>query len=408
MSTLAIHGGLPVRTAPFPGREAGFGDEELAQLTDVIRSGQLFRYGGTKVAELETRFAESYGVRHAVACTSGTAAIHIALGALCTEPGDEVIVAPVTDAGGIIPVVAQNAIPVPADTRPRDLRMSPEVLDYLITDRTRAVVPVHVAGYPVDLDPMIEVCEHRGVCLIEDVAQAHRTIYKGRLCGTMGRIGCFSMQQSKHMATGDGGICVTNDDDLAERMRLFADKGWSRSGGQRDYPMFGMNYRMNELTAAVALAQLGKVEGFVARRSELGDLLSSLIADIEGIHLMERRADDRTTYWLFPMYVEDGVGGHSPQRFAEALSAEGVPAGHGYIGRPMHLQFEPVRLRQVYGTSHCPWDCPHASRRVEYGDNDCPNAQDALSHLVHLNINEFFSENDIEDIAAAIRKVAGA
>lgn len=408
MSELAFHGGTPLRTAPFPGRAGLYGDDDLAELREVVAQGSLFRFDGRKVRELEEEFARLYGVKHAIACTSGTAAIHVAMMALDLEPGDEVIVAPVTDAGGLIPVVAQNAIPVPADTAPRGLGMAAEGVARRLSDRTRAIVPVHVAGVPVDLEPLLGVAAEHGVPVIEDCAQAHRAMYRGRFVGTMGRIGCFSLQQSKQLATGEGGVCITDDDDLADRLRLSMDKGWVRGPALRAYPVMGLNYRMNELTAAVALAQIRKLDERVAARVRVGDLIGRGLEGIQGVHPPSPGAGDQITYWFYGLYVEDGVGGLSPLEFASALAAEGIPASHGYVGRPMHLLYSPVQERRAYGPTGCPWTCPHAGREIRYTEGDCPNAEDALRHLVMVGMNEFYTEREAEDIVGAVRKVAGA
>ncbi|MBP7561187.1 MAG: DegT/DnrJ/EryC1/StrS family aminotransferase [Armatimonadetes bacterium] len=406
MSELAIHGGRPLRETPFPGRGGLYGEDDLAELRQVIDQGSLFRFDGRKVREFEEEFARLYGVKHAIACTSGTAAIHVALMALELEPGDEVIVAPVTDAGGLIPVVAQNAIPLPADTAPRRLCMDAEGVAACLSDRTRAIVPVHVAGVPADLEPLLRLASASGVPLIEDCAQAHRAMYRGRYVGTMGRIGCFSLQQSKQLATGEGGVCVTDDDDLGERMRLCMDKGWVRGPALRAYPVMGLNYRMNELTAAVALAQLRKLDDRVAARVRIGDAIGRGLEGIPGVHAPVPAQGDRNTYWFYSLYVDDGVGGLSPVEFASALAAEGIPASHGYVGRPMHLLYSPVLERRAYGPTGCPWTCPHAGRDIQYTPGDCPNAEDALQHLIMIGMNEFYTEREADDIVGAVRKVA--
>lgn len=406
MSDLAIRGGKPLRESPFPGRGGLYGEEDLAELREVIEQGSLFRFDGRKVRQLEEEFARLYGVKHAIACTSGTAAIHVALMALDLEPGDEVVVAPVTDAGGLIPVVAQNAIPVPADTDPRSLNMGAAGAAARLSERTKAIVPVHVAGVPADLRPLLDLADERGIPIVEDCAQAHRAMYRGHYVGTMGRIGCFSLQQSKQLATGEGGMCITDDGALAERMRLAMDKGWARGPAERAYPVMGLNYRMNELTAAVALAQLRRLDDRIARRVETGQRITTGLSNVSGVHAPSAPPGDRTTYWFYGLYVEDGVGGFAATEFAQALAAEGVPASHGYVGRPMHLLYSPVQERRAYGASGCPWTCPRADRDVRYLPGDCPNAEDALRHLVVIALNEFYTARDADDIVAAVTKVA--
>jgi len=207
-----------------------------------------------------------------------------ALGMIDLDPGDEVITGPITDFGTIIPILYQNAIPVFADVDPDTFGMDPEDLERKITKKTKAVMPVHLFGNPCDKDPILEIARKHSLYVIEDCCQAYVTEYKGRWVGTLGDIGCFSLQQSKHMTCGDGGITITNNDDLAQRGRLFADKGWDRSmWGARAYFFLGLNYRMTELQAAVALAQLKKVKTVVERRQKNAALLSNMLKDIDGI-----------------------------------------------------------------------------------------------------------------------------
>lgn len=230
---LAILGGEPVRKKPLPsvsnssGRDLG--DEELRLLEEVIRSGRLFRFAGTKVKRFEEEFANYFGVKHAIASTSGTSAIHVALGAINLGPGDEVITAPISDIGTVIPILAQNAIPVFADVDPETYNIDPSDVKRKMTEATKAIIPIHLFGQPCDMDPIMEIAEKHDLYVAEDCAQAYLAEHKGRMVGTIGHLGCFSLQQSKHMTAGDGGITVTDDDQLAHRAELFADKGWDRS-----------------------------------------------------------------------------------------------------------------------------------------------------------------------------------
>jgi dTDP-4-amino-4,6-dideoxygalactose transaminase len=262
MSILAIDGGTPVRTAPFP-RRTPFADREVELATEAIRSQNLFQWSGTKVKGFEEQFAALYGVRHGVSSTSGTAAIHLAVGTIDPNPGDEIITAPITDLGSVTPILQQNAIPVFADID-RTYNMDPEDTERKITDRTRGIIVVHLFGNPANMDAFADISKRHNIPLIEDCSQAHLTVYKGRLLGTIGAIGCFSLQQSKHMTTGDGGMTITDNQVYYERMRFFVDKGFQRRGwGPRAYLFLAPNYRMNELTAAVGLAQLEKVQKVV-------------------------------------------------------------------------------------------------------------------------------------------------
>ncbi|MBM3262724.1 MAG: DegT/DnrJ/EryC1/StrS family aminotransferase [candidate division Zixibacteria bacterium] len=405
MSLLALHGGTPYRDTslrPFPTRTP-YGDREIELLTEAVRSQNLFRHGGRMVNEFEKRFAAFYGVTAAIGSTSGTAALHVAMGAIDPNPGDEIITGAITDLGTIIPILYQNAIPVFADTHPETYTLDPEDVERQITPRTRAIIAVHLFGNPCDMNALSEIACRHGIPLIEDCSQAHATTYRGRYLGTMGDIGCFSFQQSKHMTTGDGGMTVTNHTEYADRMRMFADKYFYRGQkGPRMYGPLGVNYRMTELHGAVGLAQLDKVSETVTRRNALGDRLSAALSDVPGIVPAPVTPGGRHAYWLYPLRVTSTPAG----LFAKALSAEGVAAGAGYIGKPIFLCSGALVDGQTYGDSHFPFDSPYASRKIVYDESLCPVTQRILDELVTLNFNEDYTASDIDDMAGAIRKVA--
>jgi perosamine synthetase len=404
---LAVDGGEPVRKQPFPSRAEGFGEDEMAQLSEVIHSGHLFRVGGKKTAAVEEKFASLLGVKHALAVTSGTAAIHTAVGAINPDPGDEIITTPLTDMGTIIGILYQNAIPIFADVTPGGYHLDPESVRKQITPRTKAIIIVHLWGIAADMDAFLAIGKEHGLPIIEDCAQAYLTAYKGRIAGTMGELGCFSMQQSKHITSGDGGLVVTNRDDLAQRARLFADKGWDRTGSGRGHIFLGMNYRISELQSAVALAQLDKVEQFVAQRQALGDRLTKAISGLPGLYPPADSAASGNTYWFYPLRIVESELGMSRERFIAALNAEGVPSWVWLDSKPIYA-YEALRDQRTFGSSHHPFDCPCASRKVEYLPGLCPNAEQVVKELVTLTVHEFYSEEDVDDVAAAIRKIAAA
>lgn len=407
-ASLAINGGTPVRTAPFPtsGDASGrdIGDEELANLTQVIRSGKLFRYGGAFVEKFERDFAALHGVAHAVACTSGTASIHLAVAAINPDPGDEIITSPITDMGSVAPILMQNAVPIFADLDPETYTLDPRSVEERISDRTRAIIPVHLFGNPADMDALLAIASQHGLALIEDCCQAYLAEYRGRLVGTLGDVGCFSLQQSKHITCGDGGITITGREDLAERARLFADKGWPRTGEVRDYLFLGINYRMNELSGAVACAQLGKVEKAVAGRRKVASLLTERLKSVPEVQTPVVRDGCKHSYWYYPVTLREGSLRVSPREFARALSAEGIPASAGYIGRPIYMS-PALKEKRTYGRSHCPYDCPAYGKPLEYREEDCPVTLDILRRLILLPCNEMFSEKDVDDVAQGIAKV---
>lgn len=407
---LAIHGGTKLRSTPFPsisdvsGRNIG--DEELAALAEVIHSGALNRTVTTssKARELEQAFAQWLGVPNAVASTSGTAAIHLAVAAIDPDPGDEIIVAPITDFGTIIPVLSQNAVPVFADVDPATYCIDPRDVEAKITPRTRAIIAVHLFGSPADLDGLLAVARRHNLPLIEDCCQAHGATYKGQKVGTFGDIACFSLQQSKLMTCGDGGLTVTADPELAARMRLFSDKGWPREGDLRTHMFLGLNYRMTELQAAVALAQLAKLDWVIDRRQWAGGLLTELIQDLPALSTPDLPPKSSGVYWLYPINVDSDRLGITVVELAEAIAAEGIPASAGYV-EPMYL-VPALTEGKTYGKSGFPFDSPYTTRKyTDYQRGLCPVSERMQAQMFKVPINEKFTEQDVRDIAAGIRKV---
>ncbi len=402
MEKLAIHGGPKVRTTPFPGRTP-FGPREEELLLQAVRSQNLFGKSGTFVKELEKQFAEFYGADYAQASTSGTAAIHTAIGAVNPEPGDEIITAPITDPGSVMPILLQNAVPVFADVDPMTLNTTPESIEANITDRTRAIILVHLFGHPCDIDEVVKIAEKHNLVLIEDCCQTHATKYKGRYVGTFGHMGCFSFQQSKHMTTGDGGMIITNDEETYIRLKLFSDKGWDyQYMGKRDHAFLAPNYRMTEMQGAVGLAQLEKLRWVVERRIALGKLLNELIGGAPGIEIVPIPEDREVSWWNFIFHVT----GHDPDEFCKTVSAEGVSMGAHYIQDPIYMRGNFLTEQNTYGRSGFPFNSEYVSREYHYGPELVPHAVEGLRTVVVRGIHEYMSEDDIRDMARAINKVA--
>ena len=274
--------------------------------------------------------------------------------------------------GTIIPMLSQGLIPVFADIDDT-LNMDPASVEACITPRTKAIVVVHLFGNPCDMDAMSAVASRHGIPLIEDCSQAHMTEYKGRMLGSIGQIGCFSFQQSKHMTTGDGGMTITSNPAYYERMKLFADKGYARKGwGSRAYLFHAPNYRMTELVGAVGLVQLNKVRGVVEKRRELGEHLSRLLAGIDGVEPAPVTPGGRHSYWLYPMRVRlpaEAVAGEMIKRKIWAMA--------GYTGKPIYLCSESLTSKRTYGTSEWPFNC-NPGITYEYREGLCPKAEQQL------------------------------
>jgi dTDP-4-amino-4,6-dideoxygalactose transaminase len=398
---LAVDGGTPVRRAPLPGIERrAMGDEEIAALTEVIHSGQLGRHGGTKVKELERVFAEFYGMKHAVAVSSGSAAVHTAIATIDPEPGDEIITTPCSDFGTVLGILFQNAIPVFADLDPETFCLDPRSVEARITDRTRAIVAVHLFGGLADIDALQAIADRHGIPLIEDCAQAQLSEYHGRLAGTMGALGCFSLNNTKHLNSGEGGLVVTNDDALAQRMRLFADKAWPRDQEGRYSLFLGQNYRLNELQAAVALVGLRRLRENVDARRRVVARIHAQLYDVPGVRVPAELPDTRSSYWILHLFVDVGIDATAAAR---ALAAEGIPFGAKYV-TPLYT-WPVLRDRQTYGQSGFPFNSPYTNRPFDYAPGLCPVFEKAREKLILLSVDEQWTDADADDVAGAIRKV---
>ncbi|TDP94957.1 dTDP-4-amino-4,6-dideoxygalactose transaminase [Labedaea rhizosphaerae] len=383
-----------------------FSDEAVKLATEAIRSGTLFGVGGPLITRFEAEFAAYYGAKHAVTVSSGTAAIHTALAALDPAPGREVITAPITDAGSVLPILYQGCVPVFADVD-EHLGMSPAAVEACVSDRTAAIIAVHPFGGAADARALRDIADRHGIALIEDCSQAHATRFDGRFLGRYGRIGVYSLQQSKHMTAGEGGVCTTDDDRLADEMRLFRDKGWDRvSAGARGYPRLGLNYRATELVAAVALPQLGTLDDVIARRRRLAEVLDAAVDRAPDATRWTAPSECDTSYWCYPFFVPAG----QTAAWGEALAAQGVPTSPGYIGDPIYTCLTALRPGQAFGGSGYPLTLAQEGRGV-YPPGLCPNAEEALSRLMVFWLHEDHTDEEIaavgEAIVSAGRALAG-
>ena len=396
----AAAGGKPAKTKPF-NKQLRYGDAEMEQLKQVIAQGTLFYAQGKKVYELEKQFAAKHGAPHAVATTSGTAAIHIALMAAGISPGDEVITAPITDAGTVLPILWQGAVPVFADLDPATYNMDPKSVRARVSPKTKAILAVHLAGNACDLYALRDIADEHKLMLIEDCAQAHGTRYHGNAIGTIGQIGCFSYNEFKHISCGDGGVCITDDPALFQKMRLATDKGYNRAPGvaQRNTNFLAANYRMTELQAAVAVAQLGKLDSIVERRRKWCAGLTERLKGIEGIALPKVTEGCDPTWWFYMVRVIPSVLKANADQFVAAMKAEGVPLGAHYIGRPVY-HYPLFQEHSAFQRGD------HPFKVRDYAKENCTEAEAILDTCVMLTINESYDEQDLEETARAYHRAA--
>jgi dTDP-4-amino-4,6-dideoxygalactose transaminase len=421
MARLALLGGSPVRQKAFPSWPVWDEREERA-LLDVLRSGKWWRFSygvGVELKEPETgdrsrvvQFQEAFARRHeakfGLACANGTAAIEILLKALGIGPGDEVIVPAYTYAATATAVLQVNAIPVFADIDPDTYNIDPRRVEAAITPRTRAILPVHFAGQPADMDALIEIARDRDIFVVEDAAHAHGSEWKQKKVGALADGGTFSFQASKNMTAGEGGLITVNDERLASLCDSYMWAGREVGHPWYEHHRLGWNYRITEFQAAILLQQLERLEEQNARRSENARRLSDRLARIAGVSPLN--VDSRVTRHSYHIYMfrysQDGWSGLARQQFLLALAAEGIPCMSGY-SHPLYKN--PMFVNKDFYPRGCPLTCGHYNQDVDftkYADL-CPVAERAcakeavwLEHRLLLGSNK-----DVEDIADAIEKI---
>lgn len=401
---LALLGGEPECNFAWPGWPVHDQAEE-AQLLEVLRSGQWWY--GEKVRQFEREFAAFQGAAYGVSCTNGTTAIEMGLRALGVMSGDEVIVPPYTFIATASAVVTVGAIPVFADIEPDTLCLDPRDAARKITSRTRAIIPVHVAGRFADMERINELAKSHGLAVLEDAAHAWGSQWEGRGAGTVGRCGTFSFQVSKNITAGEGGILVTDDKELADLCRSFSHCGRTEGSAWYDHNNLGSNLRLTEFQAAVLLSQLARLPDHIARRQQNAVLLDEALAGSPGVKLLSAAPRmTRRSYHMYIFRVNEAELGISRDRFIEALVAEGVPASAGW--------YRPLYRNGVFANAHV--GPPHGIRSplagmgVDYREISCPVCEQVCRDAVWIPQNVLLAEEPkIALLAEAIRKVvAGA
>ena len=386
-----------------------FGQAEIEALIQVIESGTLNRTKGTVTDELEAKFAEFCDRPYCRAVSSGTAAIHAAVAAIDPEPGDEIITTPITDMGGITPILYQSAIPVFADVDPLTYNVTADTIRRVVTPRTKAVIVTHLFGNCCDMAPIVELCNELRIPLIEDCAQAYGATYQGQPVGSIGTIGCFSLQQGKHLTSGEGGLVVTADKDLARRIRLFSDKAWGYGDEKPDHYFVALNYRITELQAAVALAQLEKLPSMIAARVATAELLTARLAEIEGIDAPELTPGSTHVYWRYPLRVDPNLIEGGADELGSLLRKAGIGCSPRYIQKPA-FECAVLAERRTFGKSEFPFRGEHrqGAPDVVYSREQTPGTIEALSRVVVLPWNEKYTPDHVDFIAGALAECSSA
>jgi dTDP-4-amino-4,6-dideoxygalactose transaminase len=398
MQKLALFGGPPIRTRPFTTWPI-FGKPEEQRLLRALRSGKWGRLQGTEVAEFEARFAEMHGCKYGIAVVNGTVSLRIALLGTGIRAEDEVIVPPYTFFSTASAVVEANAVPVFADVDLNTFNLDPIAVESALTPRTKAIIPVHFAGQPADMDAIMAIARKRKLIVIEDAAHAHGACFRKRPAGSIGHMASFSFQSSKNLTAGEGGIITTNDRALAEACRSIHNCGRVPRGVWYEHHVISGNYRLGEFQGAVLNAQLDRLEAQTKTRDANGQYLARRLAQLPGIHPQKRPATcTRHSYHLFMMRFDAAVFGVPRNALRKALHAEGIPCSAGY---GISLPEQPFFRNKAFG----PY-VPKAAK-LDYGKTTCPNS-DLISHEQGLWLEQSMflgSQGDMDDIARAFERI---
>lgn len=397
-------GGAPVHQAGWP-KWPEWRESWEPAIVQILRSGKWYRGEGGHVAEFETAYARLLGARRCLATASGTTALLVSLHVMDVDAGDEVIVSPYTFIATYNAILSSKALPVFADTDPATLTMDPASIESRITERTRAILPVHIYGMPCDMDPINAIARKHKLAVIEDACQAWLAEYKGRKCGTLGDLGCFSFQNSKHLPSGEGGAVTGNSDELLDKCQSFHDVGrpYGSSRGERPYFMRGSNYRMQQFQAMILLQQFEKLVQETARRRANAEYLTAAWKDVPGIRAVRLPENSQAVWHLYPFrYDAAHFGGLPRDKFIRALRAEGIPCTDGY-----HEQYFDGLLDEAIDS--------RGFKRL-FGANRLKSYRDSLQELrgnrqvcattVAITQNMLLADSgDVDHIIEAIRKI---
>jgi dTDP-4-amino-4,6-dideoxygalactose transaminase len=396
----ALLGGTPACEKPWPTWPV-FDDNERTMLGNVLESGQW--WFGEKVRAFEAAYAAFQGARYAVTCTNGTTAIEMGLRALGVVEGNEVIVPPYSFVATASAVVTIGAIPVFADIEPETVCIDPDKVEAAITPRTRAIIPVHVAGRIAAMERINAIAARHGLKVLEDAAHAWGSQWNGRGAGTLGDCGTFSFQVSKNITAGEGGILVTDNEELADLCRGFTHCGRMKGAAWYDHGWLGSNLRLTEFQAAVLLAQLSRLPDQMQRREAVAIILDHALTGLPGLRLLAPApAMTRRSYHMYLFRVQEEVLGISRDRFVAALNAEGLPASRGWY-RPLYANdvFRSAHLGPAHGIR-----APLAGKGVDYRSVSCPVCEEVCRDAVWIPQHVLLADSKaIHQAADAIRKV---
>jgi len=415
---LALFGGSRIFQKPF-NKYNPIGIEEIQAARQVIESGLLSQFvgawhedffGGPKVREFENACSAYFGVKHSVTVNSWTSGLIAAVGAIGIEPGDEVIVSPWTMCASATAILHWNAIPVFADIEAETFNLDPISVEANITPQTKAIIAIDLFGHSADMDALMSIADRHGLKVISDSAHSPGAVYKGKYAGTLAHVGGYSLNYHKHIHTGEGGVLVTNDDDIAERLQLIRNHAEAVVVGKGVVNlanMLGYNFRLGEIECAIGIEQLKKLRGLVASRQRLANRLSNGLSSLPGVRSPVVRPNCTHVYYAYPILLDESVLPVSTHQLYEALLAEGVPVSKQY--QNIHL-LPMYQKKLAYGSHGFPWTSDICRRDVDYSIGICPVAE-RLNHsgFLILGMCTFdYTDEDIDLLANAFRKVWSA
>lgn len=413
---LALLDGPATITQPF-NHYNPIGAEEVQAAKEVIESGVLSQFigawhpdflGGPKVKEFEALCASYFGVKHAITVNSWTSGLIAAVGAIGIQPGDEVIVPPWTMCASATAILHWNAIPVFADIDPATFCLDPNSVEANITPYTKAIMAVDIFGQSADMDALMSIAKRHGLKVISDTAQAPGALYKGKFAGTLADVGGFSLNYHKHIHTGEGGILVTNDDTIAQRLQLIRNHAEAvvEGMGVSDLTnMVGYNFRLGEIECAMGISQLKKLQKFIERRNSVAISLNEKLVDLPGLRTPSLMADCSHVYYSYGLVLDTKLLGFKREVLVKALEAEGISGlSNGY--QNVHLL--PIFQKKVaYGSKGFPWSSDICQRDVSYAKGICPVAEKLHdeTYLGFAMCLHDLSDADVDLIAQAFHKV---
>lgn len=423
MSKLAINGGSKIRTKLFPAYKV-MGEEEVEAASRVIRSGILSRYlgswhddfyGGPEVQAFEKEWANFFKVKHAIAVNSATSGLYCAVGAADIGPGDEVIVTPYSMSASAIAPIIYNAIPVFADIEEDYFCLDPDSIEERITKYTKAIIVVDILGQPYDADRINAIAKKHNLIVIEDNAQAPMAKFRDKYAGTLGDMGIFSLNYHKHIHTGEGSLIVTDNDELAEKLRMIrnhAEAVLDERGFAPLINMLGFNYRLTEIQAAIGREQLKKLPKLIEDRVKNVEYLTKKLSAIPCIEPAKTRPNATHVYYTHPLKYHEETCGIPRNTFVEAVRAE-LPGTElrETEGVIINLCSGPLYMQTLYQkrlayNKGCPWSCPEYKGNVNYDQGLCPTREKIADILInHELMRPPMTTDDLDDVIKAFEKV---